>query len=104
MTANNQFDSITKILVDSEKCFFKNPELIFYKKFRHPRNPRAKNQNFLKFHFERFWRCAGRGHTLLCQKYPQRPSFKGMKHPKEEDCTNFLETLGGSYGSAKEEG
>jgi hypothetical protein len=49
MTANNQFDSITEMLVDSGKRFFRNPELIFCRKFRHPRNPRAKNQNFSNF-------------------------------------------------------
>jgi hypothetical protein len=30
--------------------------------------------------------------------------FQVLKHSKEEGCTDFLETLGGSYGSAKEEG
>jgi hypothetical protein len=92
------------MFVDSGKHFFINPELIFCRKFRHPRNPRVKNQNFSKFRFDSFWRCVGRGRTLLCQKYPQCPSFKGLKHPKEEGHMDFLETLGGSYGSAEEEG
>jgi hypothetical protein len=35
---------------------------------------------------------------------PQRSSFKRLKHPKEEGRTYFLETLGGMYGSAEEEG
>jgi hypothetical protein len=92
------------MLANLGKCFFRNLELIICRKFRHPRNPRAKNQNFSEFHFESFWRCIGKGRTILCQNYPQCPSFKGMKHPKEEGCTDFLETLGGSYGSAEEEG
>jgi hypothetical protein len=29
--------------------------------------------------------------------------FKVLKHPKREGRTDFLETLGGSYGSAEEE-
>jgi hypothetical protein len=30
--------------------------------------------------------------------------FQVMKHSKEEGCMDFLESLGGSYGSAEEEG
>ena len=33
----------------------------FYRKFRHPRKPRAKNSIY--FYFEGLWRCAERGHT-----------------------------------------
>jgi hypothetical protein len=51
MTAKNQLDSVTKMLVDLGEIFFRNLELIFCRKFRHPRNPRAKNQNFFSRNF-----------------------------------------------------
>ena len=61
MIANNKLDSVTKILAHLGEHFFRNLELIFYRKFRHPRNPRAKNQNFSEFHFESLCRCVGGG-------------------------------------------
>jgi hypothetical protein len=37
------------MLADSGKRFFRKTKLIFCRKFWHPRNPRAKNQNFSEF-------------------------------------------------------
>jgi hypothetical protein len=65
MIANNQLDSVTKMLADLIKTFFHKSKIKFLQEISAPINPRAKNSKFLEFDFKRFRRCDGGVRTIL---------------------------------------